>query len=177
MAKEYRYTSADELLRAGVQSQGRTVLHRLAEDAKFHQVPPALLTRELLLHADALGCTPLHVAATHGSLRQLKRVLTSEMLVWTKERSQCFTPLQLAAMTGHLDQIAPELLTPAMIMSSSEIDPRTVAEILVEQHLDHLRKVLPSFKPEVRAIFAAVLTDSPDPKGNAEQSRRTARRA
>jgi hypothetical protein len=173
MAKEYRYTSADELSQKQG-SDGRIVLHRLAEDAKLDQVRPALLTRELLLHADPSGSTPLHAAATHGSLRQLTRVLTSEMLVCGTTQP---TPLQFAAYQEHLDQIPPELLTPEMMMSNSKGDPRTVAEILVEQHLQHLRKVLPSFKPEVRAIFAAVLTDSPDPKGNEEQFRRTARRA
>jgi hypothetical protein len=179
MAKEYRYTSAEELLR----KQGgldRTVLHRLAEDAELDQVFPALLTPELLTHADPEGLTPLHSAATHGSLRQLTRVLTGQLLLWSKGRSANWpTPLQIAALTEHFDQIPPNLLTPEMMMSSSESDPRTVAEILVEQHLQHLRQVLPTFAPRVRAIFAAVLTDSPGrgPKGNAEQSRRNARRA
>jgi len=157
--KKNQYKSADELLR----KQGpldRTVLHRLAEDAEFDQIPPEILTPELLTHADPEGLTPLHSAAAHGSLWQLKRFLTGELLVWSKGRSaKCLTPIQIAAKEEHLDQIPPDLLTPELMMSSSQVEPRTVAEILVEQHLQHLRKVLPAFKPAVRAIFAAVLTD------------------
>lgn len=86
-----------------------------ALEGTLDQLPPEWLTRANLTWTNAIGSTPLHVAAHHGHLDQIKSQLHWGNTGVKDDIGATF--VHSAATGGHLDQIPDELLLDEVTMS------------------------------------------------------------
>jgi len=87
-----------------------SVTHEAALNGLLDQIPPALLTEELLNTKNENHTTPVHLAATNGHLHQLPpAALNSNTLLTNNPLGQ--NALHKAAQWNNLDQIPTALLT------------------------------------------------------------------